>query len=165
MGHYKGPLALPTTIRRRSYHRAYYRDHKGTPRRSRGQRACLVPCPGCYGRMDASAGHATCWRCRSHDRKEVCACGERMARGSKQCWRCRGWLSDPRERLPVVREGNPFCPNRDEGAGGCATHRAHRHCACGLPCPPDKFACRVCIFEQARIEFKTWPLEDWEEAA
>lgn len=33
----------------------------------------------------------------------------------------------------------------------------HFHCACGLVLGPEEWACPMCIAEQARLEFKTWP--------
>ena len=103
-----------------------------------------VTCAGCYRRRALTMQRQRCPKC-----KRFTAHGE-----------CKACLSGA--SAPVI-EYNAYCPN-PSGGEICETHAPHSHCDCGWPIPPDKTVCRICIAEQKRSEFKTWP-QDGEEAA
>jgi hypothetical protein len=144
--------AQAETVRRREYHREYHKTKFGFR---------WVACPTCSGNMRVKPGITQCADCRyKFDRWDQCGCGKRKLKSSTLCHSCAG-LRGGRPGRPAYIEPkpNPFCPNDHEGARVCGSQFPHRHCDCGLPVIPSRFACEMCIYEQSRLEFKVWPLE------
>lgn len=108
------------------------------------------PCPDC-GRVK-SLRAVRCRSCAQEWRRKNAKTAPRARYARKYMEAYRG---DRAWQLRRRRVETRLCQSRE-----CLLHGYdHHHCECGLALAPTEHACPMCIAEQRRIEFKTWPKE------